>query len=148
MRIYTVPWLYAQDMEIDILATLVENFEKCPPLTNSWIRACHSLCPEMGKITQLGDFENQNHHKTVIFKIEITTKQWFWKSKLPQKWFWKSKSFPYMNFKIKIHSKLIDFEKSILSYEFLLFITIKIIQIKVILNQNHTQLLLCLKLVI
>ena len=25
------PWLYAKDMEIDILATLVENFEKCPP---------------------------------------------------------------------------------------------------------------------
>ena len=32
MRIYTVPWLYAKDMEIDILVTLVENFEKCPPL--------------------------------------------------------------------------------------------------------------------
>ena len=32
MRIYTVLWLYAQDMEIDILATLVENFDKCPPL--------------------------------------------------------------------------------------------------------------------
>ena len=28
-------------MEIDILATLVENFEKCPPLTNFWIRACN-----------------------------------------------------------------------------------------------------------
>ena len=32
MRIYTSPWLYAEDMEIDMLATLVENFEKCPPL--------------------------------------------------------------------------------------------------------------------
>ena len=34
-------------MEIDILATLVENFEKCapppPPLTSSWIRACFEL---------------------------------------------------------------------------------------------------------
>ena len=31
MRIDTVPWLYAKDMEIDILTTLEENFEKCPP---------------------------------------------------------------------------------------------------------------------
>ena len=33
-------------MEIDILATLEENFEKCPtpppPLTNSWIRAWYT----------------------------------------------------------------------------------------------------------
>ena len=27
----------------------------------------------MGKIIQLGDFENQIHYKTVIFKIEIIT---------------------------------------------------------------------------
>ena len=40
MRIYTSPWLYAKGREIDILATLEENYEKCPPpLTNSWIRA-------------------------------------------------------------------------------------------------------------
>ena len=26
------PWMYAEVMEIDILATLVENFEKCPLL--------------------------------------------------------------------------------------------------------------------
>ena len=32
MRIYTSPWLYAKGREIDILATLEENYEKCPPL--------------------------------------------------------------------------------------------------------------------
>ena len=31
MRIYTSPWLFAKDTEIDILATLEEYFEKCPP---------------------------------------------------------------------------------------------------------------------
>ena len=31
MRIYTSPWLYAKGREIDILATLEENYEKCPP---------------------------------------------------------------------------------------------------------------------
>ena len=44
----------------------------------------------MGKITQLGDFENQNHYKTVILKIKIITN--------------------YQFFKIKINSKLRDFE--------------------------------------
>ena len=29
------------------------------------------LLPEMGLITQLGDFDNQNHYKTVILKIKI-----------------------------------------------------------------------------
>ena len=39
--------------------------------------------PEMGKITQHGDFENQNHYKTVILKIkiEIITNYEFLKSK-------------------------------------------------------------------
>ena len=35
----------------------------------------------MGKITKLGDFENQNQHKTVIFKIKIISKYDFLKSK-------------------------------------------------------------------
>ena len=36
--------LYAKGREIDILATLEENYEKCPPpLTNSWIRAWFEL---------------------------------------------------------------------------------------------------------
>ena len=37
----------------------------------------------MGKITQLGDFENQNHYKTVILKvkIKIMTNHEFLKSK-------------------------------------------------------------------
>ena len=36
---------------------------------------------EMGKITQLCDFENQNHYKTMILKIEIITNYEFLKSK-------------------------------------------------------------------
>ena len=32
MRIYTSPWLYAKGREINILATLEDNYEKCPPL--------------------------------------------------------------------------------------------------------------------
>ena len=32
MRIYTSPWLNAKGREIDILATLEENYEKGPPL--------------------------------------------------------------------------------------------------------------------
>ena len=35
----------------------------------------------MGKIPQLGDFENQNHYKTVILKIKINTNYEFLKSK-------------------------------------------------------------------
>ena len=35
----------------------------------------------MGKITQLGDFGNPNHYKTVILKIEIINNYEFLKSK-------------------------------------------------------------------
>ena len=35
----------------------------------------------MGKNKQVGDFENENHHKQVILKIEIITNHEFLKSK-------------------------------------------------------------------
>ena len=38
----------------------------------------------MGKITQVGDFENQNQYKTVILKIKVITNYEFFKSKSSQ----------------------------------------------------------------
>ena len=63
----------------------------------------------MGKITQHGDFENQNHYKTMILKIKII---------IPYIYIYEYPS----KIKIKLFLKLLL--KSLLNYEFLLYVII------------------------
>ena len=83
MRIYTVPWLYGQDMEIDILATLVENFEKCPPPLDQFLdtRLTGHDLRKIRKIVRINYLSRQNISKTILKQTgfpetSIATRNW------------------------------------------------------------------------
>ena len=79
MRIYTSPWLYAKGREIDILVTLEENYEKCPPLDqflDTRLQLCYRILKVLPRICDLTKSYRHFEFHVSDTKIFIITNLW------------------------------------------------------------------------